>query len=112
MINFGFTKAASIKGAVDAVARDAASRFIAGGTNLVDLMKRGVMVPEKIVDINSLALRSIEQKGDTISIGALALNSEVASHPLIKTKLPLLTMAIEAGASPQIRNMATVGGNM
>jgi xanthine dehydrogenase YagS FAD-binding subunit len=75
-------------------------------------MKKGVTTPEKIVDITSLPLKAIEQKAGTIRIGALALNSEVAEHPLIKEKLPLLAQAINAGASPQIRNMATTGGNL
>jgi xanthine dehydrogenase YagS FAD-binding subunit len=112
MINFDYTRAATPKAAVDALARGASAQLIAGGTNLVDLMKKGVTTPEKIVDITSLPLKAIEQKAGTIRIGALALNSEVAEHPLIKEKLPLLAQAINAGASPQIRNMATTGGNL
>jgi xanthine dehydrogenase YagS FAD-binding subunit len=75
-------------------------------------MKRGVMAPQKLIDITNLPLKSIEHSGNVIRIGALALNSEVAEHELIMQKLPLLSQALKAGASPQLRNMATVGGNI
>jgi len=112
MIGFDYTKATSAQAAISAVNKDASALFIAGGTNLVDLMKRGVMNPQKLIDINALPLKTIEQKGNTIHIGALAINSEVAEHEIIKKHLPLLSQAFKAGASAQIRNMATVGGNM
>jgi xanthine dehydrogenase YagS FAD-binding subunit len=112
MINFDYARPSSVKAAIDAVNKDATAQFIAGGTNLVDLMKRGVAVPQKIIDITNLPLREIENKNSFIRIGALALNSEVADHPLIVEKLPLLSMALKAGASPQLRNMATVGDNL
>lgn len=112
MINFDYSKASTVQAAVNTLSKDASAQFIAGGTNLVDLMKRGVMSPQKVVDITGLPLKEIEKKGDTIQIGALALNSEVAENDLIKKHLPLLSQALKAGASQQIRNMATVGGNM
>lgn len=112
MINFTYVRAASQKGAIAAVTRDPAAQFIAGGTNLVDLMKRGVTAPQKIVDINRLPLKAIEKKGGAIRIGALALNSTVAENETINTRFPLLSEALKAGASPQLRNMATVGGNL
>jgi xanthine dehydrogenase YagS FAD-binding subunit len=112
MINFDYVRPSTQKAAIDAINKSASAQFIAGGTNLVDLMKRRVMNPEKIVDINNLPLRNIEQGKGVIRIGALALNSEVAEHELIVTKLPLLAQALKAGASPQLRNMATVGGNI
>lgn len=112
MINFNYFKPSSPKAAIDALNKDATSQLIAGGTNLVDLMKRGVVAPEKLIDITHLPLKTIEQDKNVIRIGALALNSEVAEHPLIVEKLPLLSQALNAGASPQLRNMATVGGNM
>lgn len=112
MINFDYIRISSQKAAIDALNKDATSHFIAGGTNLVDLMKRGVAAPQKLIDINNLPLRSIEQINGFIRIGALALNSDVAEHDLIIKKLPLLSQALKAGASPQLRNMATVGGNM
>ena len=112
MINFDYVKPSTQKAAIDALNRDATSQFIAGGTNLVDLMKRGVMSPEKLIDITSLPLKNIEQQKGFIRIGALALNSDVAENELIIKKIPLLSQALNAGASPQLRNMATVGGNM
>ncbi len=112
MINFDYLKVSSSKSAIDALNKDATSMFIAGGTNLVDLMKRGVESPEKLIDITNLPLKSIEEDNGVIRIGALALNSAVAEDKLIMEKLPLLSLALKAGASPQLRNMATTGGNM
>jgi xanthine dehydrogenase YagS FAD-binding subunit len=86
--------------------------FLAGGTNLIDLMKMGVVLPERLVDITRLPLKGIEKTAAGLRIGALATNSEVADHPLVLENYPLLSLAINAGASPQLRNMATVGGNM
>jgi len=88
------------------------TKIIAGGTNLVDLMKRGVTAPDKLVDINHLPLKSIAATKTGLHIGALALNSTVSENSLVMQKQPLLSMALKAGASPQLRNMATVGGNM
>ena len=112
MINFDYVKPSTQKAAIDALNKNASSQFIAGGTNLVDLMKRGVVSPEKLIDITSLPLKRIEQQNGFIRIGALALNSDVSEHEIITKKLPLLSQALKAGASPQLRNMATVGGNM
>src|SRR5689334_3868166 len=112
MINFDYVKPSSVKAAVDALNKDATSQLIAGGTNLVDLMKRGIASPQKLIDITHLPLKNIERHGNIFRLGALALNSEVADHPLIVEHLPLLSQALKAGASPQLRNMATVGGNL
>jgi xanthine dehydrogenase YagS FAD-binding subunit len=112
MIQFQYERASTAKAAVSALANNANAKIIAGGTNLVDLMKRNVMAPTKLVDINALPLRSIEQQNGKLIIGALALNSQVADDKLILEKHPLLAKALNAGASAQIRNMATVGGNM
>ena len=112
MINFDYVKPSSQKAAIAALNKDASSQFIAGGTNLVDLMKRGVTAPQKLIDITDLPLKNIEQQKGFIRIGALALNSDVSENELIIKKLPLLSQALKAGASPQLRNMATVGGNM
>jgi xanthine dehydrogenase YagS FAD-binding subunit len=112
MINFDYAKPSTQKAAMEALNRNSSAMFIAGGTNLVDLMKKGVVSPDKLIDITALPLRSIEQKKGLIRIGALTLNSVVAENSLIKQKLPLLSLALQAGASPQIRNMATVGGNL
>lgn len=88
------------------------TKIIAGGTNLVDLMKRGVTAPDKLVDINHLPLKNITVTPNGLYIGALALNSVVSENKQVVEKQPLLAMALKSGASPQLRNMATVGGNM
>jgi xanthine dehydrogenase YagS FAD-binding subunit len=89
------------------------ARFLAGGTNLVDLMKYGVEAPTALVDINHLALSEVTAAPDGgVRIGALVRNSDLADHPLIKTQYPLLSQALLSGASPQLRNMATTGGNL
>lgn len=89
------------------------ARFIAGGTNLVDLMKERVMLPQRLVDINWLALDAIEENDDGgLLLGALARNAATAYHPLVLERTPVLSAAILAGASPQIRNMASNGGNL
>lgn len=112
MINFDYQRASTTKAAVDAKAKSASSQFIAGGTNLVDLMKKGVTAPDKLIDINALPLKEITFNAKGITIEALVTNSEVAEHVLLKLTYPLLVQAINAGASAQLRNMATVGGNM
>lgn len=112
MIPFQYVRAAKQKTAIDAVVKDKSAQFIAGGTNLVDLMKRGVANPEKLIDITNLPLKEIASRNGKLYIGALALNSDVSEHPLVVKNYPLLSMALKAGASPQLRNMATVGGNL
>ena len=112
MNQFQYVRATKPQAAIEAVAQDANAKFIAGGTNLVDLMKRGVMTPHKLVDINRLPLAKIERQGQSLRIGALALNSTVANDARVRAQHPLLALALNAGASPQLRNMATVGGNM
>jgi xanthine dehydrogenase YagS FAD-binding subunit len=86
---------------------------VAGGTNLLDLMKENVARPATLVDINALPLATIEATADGgLSLGALARNADTAHHPLVRARYPLLSAALLAGASPQIRNMATNGGNL
>ncbi len=90
------------------------AKYLGGGTNLLDLMKEDVEHPTALVDITRLSLAAIgsfDGKAD-VSIGALARNTDVANHPLIRQRYPLLTQAILAGATGQIRNMATMGGNL
>lgn len=111
---FQYTKVNDADAAVQAVAAKANSQFLAGGTNLIDLMKEDVARPVELVDITRLNLtqiRTVTGSGN-LSIGALAKNSETANHPLVRQNYPLLTQAILAGASGQIRNMATNGGNL
>src|SRR6059058_2812902 len=87
-----------------AAARDPDSKFLAGGTNLLDLMKGYVEQPRRIVDVNHLPLQKIHALPDGgVRIGALARNSDTANHPLIRRNYPLLTQALLAGASPQLR---------
>ncbi len=93
------------------------AHYLAGGTNLLDLMKAGVERPGSLVDLTRLALTHIgptpdDPEGGTLSIGALAKNSDTANHPIVRQRFPLLSQAILAGASAQIRNMATTGGNL
>jgi len=91
----------------------AAVRFIAGGTNLIDYMKLNVERPNKLVDINTLPLSAIEKTLDGgLKIGALARNADVANDPAVKAQYPVLSQALLAGASPQLRNMASTAGNL
>ncbi len=108
---FAYERADDLAGALDA-SRDVDVRFLAGGTNLLDLMKMGVEQPSRLVDITRLPLARIEERRDGLRVGALARNSDVADHPLVRRRYPVLSQALAAGASPQLRNMATVGGNL
>lgn len=112
MINFQFVRTSIIKTALGLINKEPKAAFIAGGTNLVDLMKRGVTAPDKLIDINYLPLKKIELIGNVLHVGALVSNSALADHTLVKEKFPLLAQALQAGASAQLRNVATVGGNM
>src|ERR1700754_246808 len=109
---FQYTRSSAAAGAIQSLVKEPQAHLLAGGTNLIDLMKMGVVVPERLVDINPLPLKGIEKTAAGLRIGALATNSEVADHPQVLQDYPLLSLAINAGASPQLRNMATVGGNM
>jgi len=109
---FTFTQASDVDAALARLALPGA-RPIAGGTNLLDLMKEGVMQPGELVDINGLGLDTVEEEpGGGLRLGALARNADTAYHPLVRDRYPLLSAAILAGASPQLRNMATNGGNL
>ncbi len=87
-------------------------RFLAGGTNLIDLMRLDVERPDRVTDVTRLPLREIVEVGSGLRIGALASNTETAEHPLVRARFPLLSEAILAGASQQIRNMASMSGNL
>jgi len=88
-------------------------RFIAGGTTLVDLMKLGVETPTVLVDVNALPLAQVEPlPHGGLMIGAMVRNSDLANHPRVKESYPVLSLALLSGASPQLRNMATTGGNL
>jgi len=113
MINFQYARANDVADAVLQIATDPAAKFIAGGTNLIDLMKEDVERPSRLIDISRLPLKSVEETADGgLRIGALMPNSDLAWHPLIEQRYPLLSSAILAGASQQLRNMASTGGNL
>ena len=113
MINFHYARAADIPDALRLIAADPAAKFIAGGTNLIDLMKEDVERPSRLVDISRLPLKSVETTPDGgLLIGALVPNSDLAYHPLVAERYPILGSALLAGASAQLRNMASVGGNL
>jgi xanthine dehydrogenase YagS FAD-binding subunit len=88
------------------------AKFLAGGTTLLDLMKLHVETPDVVVDINRLPMAQIEAAGEGLRIGANVRNSDLAYHEAVRTKYPVLSEALLSGASPQLRNMATVGGNL
>ena len=88
------------------------TKYVAGGTTLIDLMKLHVETPKHLIDINGLPLNEVELMDEGVRIGTLVLNSDLAYHPLIVERYPLLSQALLAGASAQLRNMATVGGNI
>jgi xanthine dehydrogenase YagS FAD-binding subunit len=112
MKQFQYVRPIAEKAALVAIAKDSNANFIAGGTNLLDLMKRNIMQPDRLVDINKLPLKEIKAEGTGMHIGALALNSTVAEDKNIIKHYDLLSQALHAGASAQLRNMATVGGNL
>src|SRR5689334_24554861 len=113
MINFQYVRANNVADAVRQIAADPAGKFIAGGTNLVDLMKYDVERPPRLIDISRLPLKTVEQTSSGgLLIGALVPNTDLAYHPLIEQRYPLLSRSIMAGASQQLRNMASTGGNL
>jgi len=111
--NFSYTRAVDVGSAVHEVSADDTAAFIAGGTNLVDLMKENVARPSRLVDITRLPLTRIEELPDGgLRLGALVTNAETAYNEQVERRYPLLSRAILAGASAQLRNMATNGGNL
>jgi xanthine dehydrogenase YagS FAD-binding subunit len=113
MINFAYTRASGIADAVRRAAADPQAKYIAGGTNLIDLMKEDVERPTRLIDITQLPLKGIEETPDGgLRIGALVPNTDLAYHPVVESRYPLLGSAILAGASQQLRNMASTGGNL
>jgi xanthine dehydrogenase YagS FAD-binding subunit len=110
---FDYQRASGSDTAISAITDSTHAKFLAGGTNLIDLMKNGVERPQRLVDINRLPLSKIEPlPGGGLRIGALSRNSDTANHPLVRQHYPLLSRAILSGASPQLRNLATNGGNL
>ena len=109
---FAYLRATDAASAVAAVTREPATRYLGGGTNLLDLMKMGVEEPAQLVDVTRLPFTLVEERAGGLRIGAMARNSDVADHEAVRRHYPLLTQALVAGASPQLRNMATMGGNL
>jgi xanthine dehydrogenase YagS FAD-binding subunit len=113
MRDFTYVRAGSEPDAVARVSADQEAAFLAGGTNLIDLAQLEIERPSQVIDIHRLTLARIERLASGgVSIGALARNSDVAEHDLIRKEYPALSEALLSGASPQLRNMATVGGNL
>lgn len=109
---FRYVRAEDLDAAVREVVANPQAKFLAGGTNILDLMKEDVERPAALIDLTRLKLAEIVPSGSGVSIGALATNTDTANHPFIRENYPLLTQAIVAGASGQLRNMATNGGNL
>jgi xanthine dehydrogenase YagS FAD-binding subunit len=113
MNSFEYKRAEQEQTAIDAIIGGKDAKFLAGGTNLIDLMKNGVQTPSRLVDINRVPLTNIDAiPGGGLRLGALARNSDTANHPLVRKNYPLLSQAILSGASAQLRNLATNGGNL
>ncbi|XGV96618.1 MAG: xanthine dehydrogenase family protein subunit M [Leptolyngbya sp. BL-A-14] len=108
---FSYQQAEQADSAI-ASARSDQSMYLAGGTSLIDLMKLHVQTPQQLVDINALPLAQVERQGNGVRIGAMARNSDVAYNAMIRQQYPVLSEALLSGASPQLRNMATIGGNL
>jgi xanthine dehydrogenase YagS FAD-binding subunit len=110
LVPFTFEKATSEIQAIVAGARG--GRFIAGGTTLVDLMREGIEQPQLLIDINALPLHEIRATAKGLTFGALVRMSELANHPIVVAEYPVISEALLDGASPQLRNMASIGGNL
>ncbi len=108
---FTYKRSATVDDALVSIKTQDA-KFLGGGTNLVDLMKNGVEHPAALIDVTRVPLTNIEPHGDGVRIGAMVRNSALASHSLIRDQYPVLAKALLSGATQQIRNMATVGGNL
>ena len=109
---FTFQQSTGAADAVGAVATRPGAMFLAGGTTLVDLMKVDVLTPEAVVDVRRLGLSDIDVSDDALTVGAAVTNSQLAWHPVVRDRYPVLAEAILSGATTQIRNMATVAGNI
>ncbi|MFD0475382.1 FAD binding domain-containing protein [Nonomuraea thailandensis] len=111
MDDFAYTRADRAETALH-LATQPRTRFIAGGTDILKLMKDGVERPEHLIDVNALPLDGVRETRQRIELGALSRMSDVAAHPAVRRRLPVLAQALLAGASPQLRNMASLGGNL
>ena len=109
---FGYVKVETPAAALSAIGGEPGARFVAGGTNIIDLIKITVEQPPLLIDINGLPLRAVERRDGSIYVGALARLSDVAADSDVRAHFPLVAIALEQSASPQLRNMATIGGNL
>ena len=112
MNNFQYKRVSSATAAISELSKNSAAKIVAGGTNLIDLMKYGVMAPEKLVDINRLDFNDIKKQPGMLHIGATVRNAVAAENADVLKYQPLLSMAMLSGASAQLRNKATMGGNL
>jgi xanthine dehydrogenase YagS FAD-binding subunit len=113
VLGFEYLRADDVAAAVATVTGDPRAMYLAGGTTQLDLMlKDGVIAPERLIDIARLPLRGITRSGDTLRVAALTTMEELAADPTVAERLPLVCQALLLGASPQLRNMATIGGNL
>src|ERR1700738_2190688 len=109
---FEYVRADAAAAAVALVSADPQAQYLAGGTTQLDLMlKDGVIAPERLVDITGLPLRGVTRREDTLCVGALTTMAALAADPTVAGRIPFLREALLAGASPQLRNMATIGGD-
>lgn len=113
---FGYDRPTDVDAALTLVAERPGARFLGGGTNLVDLIRRGVETPDSLVDVTGLPLTEVTEVGQAgrgeLRVGAVVTNADLAHHPLVRSRYPVLAQALLAGASGQLRTMATVGGNL
>ena len=112
MNTFTFQRVTAAADAASTVGARPGAMFLAGGTTLVDLMKVDVLTPDTVVDVRHLGMSNIDVSDDANAIGATVTNSQLAWHPAVRDRLPVLSEAIVSGAATQIRNMATVAGNI
>jgi len=113
MPGFEYVRAAAVEDAIATMSDDPAAAYLAGGTTQLDLiLKDGIVAPDRLVDITRLPLRGISRVDDALHVGALTTMEELAADPTVAERLPLLREALLAGASTQLRNMATIGGNV
>ncbi len=113
MNNFSYVRADSVQSAIQLLSEDSGTKFLGGGTNLIDLMREGIEKPNKLVDITRLPLDKIESlPNGRLRIGSLVRNAELAADPTVRERYPMLSQAVLMGASAQLRNMATTGGNL
>jgi xanthine dehydrogenase YagS FAD-binding subunit len=113
MKTFEYRTATAIDDALERLAGDENAMLLGGGTNLVDLMKLGVAAPSALIDVTRLPLHDIDVADDgALRIGSGVSNSDLAVHPVVRQRYPVLSRAVLSGASGQLRNMATTGGNL